>query len=133
MGAALLVFASFLPWAKATGSLFYVTKDGVDADGAITLLLAVVIGLVAALTLLRPPPSRVGALIVLVGGVVGVGVYQGMEFILQHGMRDTLGKLGVAASRAACCAAALRRARVWSFTVGRDEERNWEALRALIG
>lgn len=65
-------------------------------------------------------------------GVVGVGVYQGMEFVLQRGMRDTLGKLGVAASRTACCAAALRRARVWSFTVGRDEERNWEALRALL-
>jgi hypothetical protein len=56
-----------------------------------------------------------------------------MEFVLQRGMRDTIGKAGIAASRAACCAAALRRARVWSFTVGRDEERNWEALRELIG
>jgi hypothetical protein len=40
----------------------------------ITLLLAVVIGLVAALTLLRPPPSRVGAVIVLLGGIAGVGI-----------------------------------------------------------
>jgi hypothetical protein len=74
VGAALLLFASFLPWARATGNLFYVTKDGIDTDGVITLLLAVVIGLVAALTLLRPPPSRVGAGLVLVGGVAGVGV-----------------------------------------------------------
>lgn len=64
--------------------------------------------------------------------VVGVGVYQGMEFILQRGMRDTLGKLNVAASRAAACAGGLRRARVWHMTVGRDRERNWAALSALL-
>ena len=33
--------------------------------------------------------------------VVGVGVYQGMEFILQRGMRDVVGKLGVVANRTA--------------------------------
>jgi hypothetical protein len=81
---------------------------------------------------LEPMPRRAALGALLREGVVGVGVYQGMEFVLQHGMRDTVGKVGVAASRAACCAAALRRARVWSFTVGRDEERNWEALRGLI-
>jgi hypothetical protein len=74
-GAALLLFASFLPWARATGNLFYVTKDGIDGDvGVIALLLAVVIGLVAAFTLLRPPPSRVGAVLVFLGGVAGVGI-----------------------------------------------------------
>jgi hypothetical protein len=64
--------------------------------------------------------------------VVGVGVYQGMEFILQRGMRDTLGKLDVAATRAARCAGALRRAQVWRLTVGRDRERNWAALDPLL-
>jgi hypothetical protein len=75
VGAALLIFASFLPWARATGNIFYVTKDGIDVDvGVITLLLAVVIGLVAAFTLLRPPPSRVGAVLVLLGGMAGIGL-----------------------------------------------------------
>jgi membrane carboxypeptidase/penicillin-binding protein len=64
--------------------------------------------------------------------VVGVGVYQGMEFVLQNGMRDVAGKAGTAASRAACCAAGLRRARVWSLTLGRDHDANWQALSALL-
>jgi hypothetical protein len=64
--------------------------------------------------------------------VVGVGVYQGMEFVLQQGMRDVVGKLGVAGTRARCCAAALARARVWRLTLGRDHERNWAAIRPLL-
>jgi hypothetical protein len=66
-------------------------------------------------------------------GVIGVGVYQGMEFVLQRGMRDVFGKAGEAGMRARCCAAILRRARVWRLTLGRDTERNWEALEPLIG
>jgi hypothetical protein len=64
--------------------------------------------------------------------VVGVGVYQGMEFVLQRGMRDVFGKGGQAAMRIRCCAAALRRARVWRLTLGRDTERNWHALDPLM-
>ena len=81
---------------------------------------------------LEPMPKRraIGALVR--EGVVGVGVYQGMEFVLQHGMRDTLAKLGVAGSRAVCCAVALRRARVWSLKLGRETEKNWAALRLLL-
>jgi hypothetical protein len=74
VGAVLLVFGAFLPWARASGSLFYVTKDGIDGDaGVIMLVLAVVIGLIVALTLLKSAPSRVAALIVLLGGLAGVG------------------------------------------------------------
>ncbi len=64
--------------------------------------------------------------------VVGVGIYQGMEFVLQHGLRDVAGKLGVAATRSLCAGAALSRARVWRLWLGRDHERNWEALRTLL-
>jgi len=56
-----------------------------------------------------------------------------MEFILQHGMRDTLGKLGIAATRTACCSGVLARAKVWRLTVGRDHGRNWDALAPLLG
>jgi hypothetical protein len=64
--------------------------------------------------------------------VVGVGVYQGMEFVLQRGLRDMLSQAGIAATRASCCAAGLRRARVWRLTAGRDHERNWEAVLPLL-
>ena len=40
--------------------------------------------------------------------VIGVGVYQGMEFVLQQGFRDVAGKAGTAAMRARCCSAGLR-------------------------
>jgi len=81
---------------------------------------------------LEPLPRRAGAGPLFREAVVGVGVYQGMEFVLQHGMRDVAGKAGVAASRGACCAAGLARARVWRITLGRDHEANWEALSALL-
>jgi hypothetical protein len=64
--------------------------------------------------------------------IVGVGIYQGMEFILQRGMRDVAGKLGIAWTRTACTAAALARARVWRLTLGRDRDRNWAALLPLL-
>ena len=64
--------------------------------------------------------------------VIGVGLYQGMEFVLQQGMRDALRKLDVAAMRASCCAIALSRARVWQLTLGRDHDRNWEVLHSLL-
>jgi hypothetical protein len=64
--------------------------------------------------------------------VIGVGVYQGMEFVLQRGGFDVLAKGGVAAARAANCAAALRRAKVWRLTVGRNEDRNWQVLAPLL-
>jgi hypothetical protein len=64
--------------------------------------------------------------------VVGVGIYQGMEFVLQRGMRDLGRQLRPAAVRALCCAAGLSRARVWRLRLGRDRARNWAALTELL-
>ncbi|MDX6511323.1 MAG: hypothetical protein QOE36_827 [Gaiellaceae bacterium] len=77
-----------------------------------------------------PRRAAVGPL--LREAVVGVGVYQGMEFVLQRGLRDVGAKAGVATRRALNCSAAVRRARVWRLTLGRDEERNWETLAPLL-
>jgi hypothetical protein len=77
--------------------------------------------------------GRLGAVGTLVReGVIGVGIYQGMEFILQRGMADVLGKAGVGLTRATCCAAGLARAQVWRATLGRDRERNWGVLSGLL-
>ncbi len=75
-------------------------------------------------------PAAVGTLVR--EAVVGVGIYQGMEFILQRGLGDVAGKLDVAFGRAACCAAALARAKVWQATLGSDQERNWAVLEPLL-
>jgi hypothetical protein len=77
-------------------------------------------------------PRRAAAGALLREGVVGIGVYQGMEFVLQRGMRDIASKAGEAAMRARCCVAAARRARVWRLTLGRDHASNWEALSQLL-
>jgi len=77
-------------------------------------------------------PRRAAVGPMLREAVIGVGVYQGMEFVLQQGFRDVAGKAGTAATRARCCRAGLRRSQVWRLTLGRDHERNWEALRPLL-
>jgi hypothetical protein len=81
---------------------------------------------------LDPVPGRHAWGTLIREGVVGVGIYQGMEFVLQRGMRDVAGKLGTAATRSLAVAGALRRARVWRLELGRDHERNWEAVRCLV-
>jgi hypothetical protein len=64
--------------------------------------------------------------------VVGLGVYQGMEFVLQRGLRDVVGKAGTATLRARCCAVGLAKAEVWRLDAGRDGDRNWAALEPLL-
>ena len=81
---------------------------------------------------LEPLPRRTALGPLLREAVVGVGIYQGMEFVLQRGMRDVAGKAGTAATRARCCGAGLRRARVWRLTLGRDHDSNWAALSQLL-
>jgi hypothetical protein len=79
------------------------------------------------------PAPRVAALGPLFReAVVGVGLYQGMEFVLQRGARDVLGQAGPALTRAACCAAGLARAKVWRLETGRDHDRNWAAVEPLL-
>jgi hypothetical protein len=82
---------------------------------------------------LEPVPRRRAVSTLVREAVVGVGIYQGMEFVLQQGMRDVAGKLGVVATRAACCSGVLARAKVWQLTAGRDHARNWDALAPLLG
>jgi hypothetical protein len=81
---------------------------------------------------LEPLPRRVAVGPLLREAVIGLGVYQGMEFVLQRGFRDVLGMTGVAAARTAHCVRAISRARVWRLALGRDQESNWRALEPLF-
>jgi hypothetical protein len=64
--------------------------------------------------------------------VVGVGLYQGMEFVLQRGARDVLAQARPGVVRSRGCLAGLARAKVWRLTTGRDQEANWRALEPLL-
>lgn len=56
--------------------------------------------------------------------VVGLGVYQGIEFLLESSATELLGKIGLAASRTRSAFALQSRARGYRFRLGRDRERN---------
>jgi hypothetical protein len=69
----------------------------------------------------------------LMNSVVGVGLYQGMEFVMHRGIRGLLSHAGVAASRAWNNARLMKRCRVYRFTVGRDAARNLAVLKEFLG
>jgi len=60
--------------------------------------------------------------------VVGLGVYQGLEFLLERGLWEVTGKAGVAASRMRNAVALMRRAPSYKFVLGRDTAKNSETL-----
>ncbi|MGH2956790.1 MAG: hypothetical protein ACRDL6_07335 [Solirubrobacterales bacterium] len=81
---------------------------------------------------LEQVPRRVAIGPLFREAVVGVGLYQGMEFVLQRGISDVRHHAGTAIMRALWCAIGLGQAKVWRLETGRDHERNWAALRRLL-
>jgi len=77
-------------------------------------------------------PRRAAAFPLLVHGVVGSGLYQGLGYAHQRGASEVIAKLQVAASRARSCAVGLRGARVWQLTLASDAAASWQALRPLL-
>ncbi|MGH9420184.1 MAG: hypothetical protein ACRD3J_09430, partial [Thermoanaerobaculia bacterium] len=64
--------------------------------------------------------------------VVGLGVYQGLEFLLEEGIWDMTGKLGVFSSRMRHGMGLLRRAPAYKLTLGRDTALNSATLMEFI-
>ena len=60
--------------------------------------------------------------------VVGLGVYQGMEFVLERGMWELLGKSKTALSRLYNSLRLLQKARPYRFVLGRDLAKNTQTL-----
>lgn len=60
--------------------------------------------------------------------VVGLGVYQGLEFLLERGSWELLGKLGLVASRLRNAWALLRSCTTYRFIMGRDIQLNISTL-----
>jgi hypothetical protein len=64
--------------------------------------------------------------------VVGLGVYQGMEYVLERGAGEIFGKLGIAASRLKNSLKVINRSRSFKFVLGRDVEENYSAMADFI-
>lgn len=77
-------------------------------------------------------PKRQVVAPLLRDGVVGLGIAQMAEYVLQRGWIDILGNGPIAARRAAICRTALARAQTWEVDLGRDGERNWAAIESLL-
>jgi hypothetical protein len=68
-GAVLLLAGSFLPWARAEAGPFTATKNGIDGDGVLTLVLALAVAL---LLFLARSPKVMAWLIVGLAGLATV-------------------------------------------------------------
>ena len=68
----------------------------------------------------------------LEGMVVGVGLYQGVEFLLRTSIFDLLGLAGLGLSRTRAAWALLRRCEVHVVELGRDGAINVETVRAFL-
>src|ERR1043166_1198098 len=64
--------------------------------------------------------------------IVGLGVYQGLEFLLERGLWELLGKTGVATSRLYNSLSLLARAPAYRFVMGRNTEKNCQTLIKFI-
>jgi len=60
--------------------------------------------------------------------VVGLGLFQGLEFVLQRSPREVFAKVGIALSRLRASMRLLRRSRAYHLVLGRDSQENARAL-----
>jgi hypothetical protein len=60
--------------------------------------------------------------------VVGLGLFQGMEFIFGRGLGEAFAKLPIVLSRLRACRSLMRRSKVYHLTLGLDFDRNAEAV-----
>jgi hypothetical protein len=79
-----------------------------------------------------PMSGRAAFRDVLANLVVGVGVYQGIEFILQRSWWELVYKVRPVWSRLHCGLQLLRRTDAYRFTLGRDSEANFASLERFI-
>jgi hypothetical protein len=104
---------------------FFADRIGQAVDPAVILVGQRNLGDVSEITPLRPAQTFKA---LFTNMVVGLGVYQGLEFLLEQGLWEAAGKIGVASSRTRNSIALMRRARAWRFVLGRDRRKNTRTL-----
>jgi hypothetical protein len=104
---------------------YYADKIGSTCPPGAILLGERVLGCGAAIE----PARRVGAAREFVkSSVIGLGLHQGLEYLLGRSVWDTLGRSRLAFSRFRNSAKVLRRSRVYRYTIGHDAEKNCQVL-----
>lgn len=68
----------------------------------------------------------------LTNSVIGLGLFQGMEFVFQSSMTELLSKGGSALSRYRASTRLLGKSQVFRLILGRDSERNAEVVTAFV-
>ena len=81
---------------------------------------------------IRPENRRAAIKAFIKNSVVGLGLYQGMEFVLERSALEILGKAGLAFSRFRSSLQVIRRSQVYRFAMGPDVGRNAEVLLEFI-
>jgi hypothetical protein len=81
---------------------------------------------------IRPERRRCAIKAFIKNSVVGLGLYQGIEFVLERTALEILGKAGVAFSRFRNSVEVIRRSQVYRFAMGPDAEQNAEVLVKFI-
>ena len=77
---------------------------------------------------IEPAGMPAGLRAMIANSVVGLGLFHGLEFILQSSAWELAGKLGVGWSRLRNCVRLLRRSQVCHLRLGRDSESNARAV-----
>ena len=79
------------------------------------------------------PEQRRHAINALIkNSVIGLGLYQGVEFVLERSAWEVLGKAGVAFSRLQSSLKAIRRSRIFRFSMGPDVEESAGVLARFL-
>jgi hypothetical protein len=99
VGAALLVVGALLPWGKATSKTASFSSDGIDGNGAITLIAAVVLVLVV---LVVQRPTTAAWLVIATAAVAGaIGVRDAVDLsdkaarLVDHGPPGVTANVGI--------------------------------------
>jgi hypothetical protein len=81
---------------------------------------------------ITPASRRAGFRALVRDMIVGVGLYQGVEFLLRTSIRDLATKTPIVAGRIRAALALLARVRVFEVELGRDLDTNAETLSAFF-
>ena len=68
----------------------------------------------------------------LTNSIIGIGLYQGLEYLLQKSFGESIRHLSRLFSRAYSNSILFRHARVYRFLIGRDVDQNYECLRDFL-
>lgn len=81
---------------------------------------------------ITPVPKTAALRHVMTNSIVGIGLYQGLEFLFQKSFCESVQHLGLLFSRACNNLRLLRKTRVYQFLIGRDVAGNLECLRKFL-